>query len=116
LTGAIPDGIEIDGDDQKAYLDQQQAAQFDEWHDLYGPNAESLHCNPRATWLENQLSLLSSQGSEDPVRVSLMGKRKRRSQAKKNLLLKGSSEMFRSAVGQETQVSQLAFFSNDKDL
>lgn len=116
LPGAVPDGIEIDGDDQKTYLDQQQAAQFDEWHDLYGPNAESLHCNPRETWLENQPSLLSSQGSEDAVRVGLMGKQKRRLRVKKNMLLKGSSEMFCSAVGQETQVSQLDFLSNDKDL
>jgi hypothetical protein len=116
LTGAIPDGIEIDGADQQAYLDHQQAAQFDEWHDLYGPNAESLHCNPRDTWLENQPSLLSSEGSEDPVRVGLMGKQKRRRRVKKNMLLKGSSEMFRSAVDQETQVSQLEFLSNDKDL
>jgi hypothetical protein len=116
LTGAIPDGIEIDGADRKAYLDQQQAAQFDEWHDLYGPNAESLHCNPRETWLQNQPALLSSNGSEDAVRVGLMGKQKRRRRVKKNMLLKGSSEMFRSAVGQETQVSQLDFLSNDKDL
>jgi hypothetical protein len=116
LTGAVPDGIEIDDDDQKAYLDQQQAAQSAEWQELYGPNAESLQCNPRETWSENQPSLLSSQGSEDSVRVSLMGKQKRRLRVEKQMLLKGSSEMFRSAVGQETQVSQLELLSNDKDL
>ena len=48
-TGALPDGIEVDGVDLEAYLKQVQATQSKEWQDIYGFEAKQLRCDPCKT-------------------------------------------------------------------
>jgi hypothetical protein len=106
-TGALPDGIEIDGVDLMACLKQVQATQSKAWEEVYGLEAEQLRCNPKKSWVTHELPVAAVSESADSIRVNLMGKRNRRLYADKQACLTGSSEFLRSALEQETAVSQI---------
>jgi hypothetical protein len=107
-TGSIPDGIEIEGTDLIAYLAQEQVMRLAEWEEDYGPNFEVLQCNPREEWVEFGVPEVDRNSDSTEVRVSLMGKQKRRLYPKQQVSLQGSG--LRAALDQEQDVSHLELF------
>jgi hypothetical protein len=92
-TGTLPDGIEIDGDDNgNDYQEQQQAQRVTEWHADYGVDCKDIWCHDSENWkgvsIADHINVEPTQETT-ALRVSLMGNRKRRLHPKTYISLTG---------------------------
>jgi hypothetical protein len=92
-TGTLPDGIEIDDDDNgNDYQEQQQDKRVSQWHADYGVDCEDIWCHDPVNWkgvsIVDHINVQPTQETT-VLRVSLMGNRKRRFHPKKYISLTG---------------------------
>jgi len=117
LTGALPDGIEIDEDEVDSFVDTEDAQRLLEWEEEYGLNSEALQCNPRSEWKNTDIIVHSTSkiDNNDKVTPMLMGKQKRRVSFKKSVCLTGPSLALHGALEEEQDVWQFQM-TEDIDL
>jgi len=108
ISGAIPDGIELDDDFLADFATTNEAQRLSEWEDEYGKNAEALSANPRLEWKEISISSHSHGGMTEngEVNPGLMGNRKRRGSPEKFVCLTGPTLALREALQEEEKVWQ----------
>ena len=114
IGGEVPDGVEVD-DAALNYMAQQEAEIRQEWVDEYGSNGEQLACHPKSRWILQHISEPQKEEEEEAatIRVSLMGKKKRRLYPKKYVKLRGPVEALRKAV-QQKSIPTRVVFTNDE--
>ena len=84
MSGSLPDGIEVEDEEDLSTSLTWQEQQRAEWEGDYGVNCESLWCNPMSQWepvdflVVEEASSTSENAATIPVTVSLMGKKQRR--------------------------------------
>jgi hypothetical protein len=82
VGGVIPDGIDVDAG-VSGYIASQRRQQFEDWKEDYGNEFDSLRCQPKEDWIEQDI--VSSTEAASSPRVALMGQKVRRLHPKKNV-------------------------------
>jgi hypothetical protein len=103
--GVIPDGIEIDDDDEETdgsgrTMDRQKEERLAHWEEEHGEDCCDLWCQARNAWEE--VTIVDNSGAEctEALLVRLMGNSARRLHPKKLAQLRGPS-MLRQALQDE---------------
>jgi len=101
IGGTFPDGIEMDADAMQ-YMTQQEERTIEEWTKEFGTHGQGVACRPISEWISQNIAEPSEEEVAAIIRLSLMGKKKRRLHPKKNVKLYGPIESFRKAVHQKS--------------
>jgi hypothetical protein len=99
VGGVIPDGIDVD-DGVSGYIASQRRQQFEDWKEDYGDDFDSLHCQPKEDWVEQEIR--SSTETASSPRVALMGQKVRRLHPKKNVRFEVQGDL-KQALYESTQ-------------
>lgn len=110
--GAMPEGIELDTDDDDTYLEQQQMQRVEEWQEDYGKDCRDLWCQPRSDWKTVPIHENDSP-ADTHLTVSLMGKRIRRQFPRKHVQLSGPADL-RAALEEDSQPSQFLLVQTER--
>jgi len=102
VTGALPEGIQLDDNDVKSL----EARILAEWEKEYGKNAQRIRCNSRSEWKESLLvNNKDAPSDQGDLRIRLMGTTNRRLYSKKYSHLIGPVAALRKALDETSTVS-----------